>query len=243
MEASIVIPKLEELLHSERAFYLDYSRVDRHQKRVMEISVYIAEIMGLSKEQIDNLRIAARFHDYGKRVWHHEMIHKKREHMDSFELYLVNMHSVASVALIDSELDHVKLEIIDREVIALLNGNYQTIFSMIEDHHENCDGSGHPHGLTASMISLEAQIMRVADSYDSMRSPRLYRSTKNQLMTHEKAAQELADNIGHEFSAEVVKTFLLIPRDKLERLYSGVSRLTKEKQERMYRDTSIVIPN
>jgi len=234
MKASIVIPRLEELLHSDRAYYIDYSRVDRHQQRVMDISVYIAEIMGLPEEQIDDLKISARFHDYGKRIWHPSMLHRKGEVLEKFEVNLIKTHAVVSVILIDNKLDYVKLPEINKEIISILNGSYHNVFDMIKYHHENYDGSGNPHGLNKDFIPLEAQIMRVADSYDAMRSPRLYRSPENQLMVHERAVNELINGAGTEFNPDVVKAFLQIPRDKLEMLYSDVSEITKEKQIKKY---------
>lgn len=234
MQASIVIPKLEELLHSDRAYYIDYSRVDRHQKRVMDISVYIAEIMGLPEEQIDDLKIAGRFHDYGKRIWHPGMIHRKGKRLEPFDVNLIKTHAVASVILIDNKLDYVELHEINKEIRYILNGSYQNIFDMIKCHHENYDGSGNPHGLNKDFIPLEAQIIRVADSYDAMRSPRLYRSPENQLMAHERAVKELINGIGTEFNPYAVIAFLQITRDKLEGLYSDVSEITKEKQVKKY---------
>jgi len=242
MEASIVIPKLEELLHSDRAYYIDYdTRIDRHQQRVMEISVYIAEMMGLSKERIDDLKIAARFHDYGKRFWHPAMLHKKKEVLDPYEAYLIKTHAAASVILIDSKLDHVRLGRINKEVVSLLNESYQNIFDIIKYHHENYDGSGNPYGLNKDQVPLEAQIMRVADSYDAMRSPRLYRSIKNQMMAHQRAVSELVIGMGTEFNPHIVRLFLEIPAGKLQRLYEHVSEITEEKQREKY--GRVMIPN
>ena len=35
-------------------------------------------------------------------------------------------------------------------------------------HHEKLDGSGYPHGLTASEIPIQSQIMTIADIYDAL---------------------------------------------------------------------------
>ena len=42
-------------------------------------------------------------------------------------------------------------------------------------HHENWDGSGHPHGRAGEEIPLEARLTAVADVYDALSSPRAYK--------------------------------------------------------------------
>lgn len=42
-------------------------------------------------------------------------------------------------------------------------------------HHENLDGSGYPQGLAGNAITLEARIIRVADSLIAMTSHRPFR--------------------------------------------------------------------
>src|SRR5690606_6436056 len=40
------------------------------------------------------------------------------------------------------------------------------ILAMIEQHHENYDGSGYPKGLAGSEILQEAQLLAIADELD-----------------------------------------------------------------------------
>jgi len=46
---------------------------------------------------------------------------------------------------------------------------------MILQHHERLDGSGYPRGISAEEILVEARIIAVADTVDSMMSHRPYR--------------------------------------------------------------------
>jgi len=42
-------------------------------------------------------------------------------------------------------------------------------------HHERCDGSGYPYGITAERIDPYAKMVAIADVYDAMTSARVYR--------------------------------------------------------------------
>jgi HD-GYP domain-containing protein (c-di-GMP phosphodiesterase class II) len=46
---------------------------------------------------------------------------------------------------------------------------------MVRGHHERLDGSGYPDALTADELDLETRILAVADVYDALVSPRVYR--------------------------------------------------------------------
>jgi HD-GYP domain-containing protein (c-di-GMP phosphodiesterase class II) len=47
--------------------------------------------------------------------------------------------------------------------------------NIVAGHHERCDGSGYPLGLTGDRISLEARIVAVADVYDALSAVRHYK--------------------------------------------------------------------
>jgi HD-GYP domain-containing protein (c-di-GMP phosphodiesterase class II) len=42
-------------------------------------------------------------------------------------------------------------------------------------HHERCDGTGYPYGLTADRIDTYGKMVAIADVYDAMTSARIYR--------------------------------------------------------------------
>jgi HD-GYP domain-containing protein (c-di-GMP phosphodiesterase class II) len=46
---------------------------------------------------------------------------------------------------------------------------------MVSGHHERLDGSGYPDGLRGAELDLETRILAVADVYDALVSPRVYR--------------------------------------------------------------------
>lgn len=58
-----------------------------------------------------------------------------------------------------------------------LKGNEicETVAAAVLQHHERCDGSGYPYGLTKEEIGLEAKIVMLADVYNAMTSARVYK--------------------------------------------------------------------
>jgi HD-GYP domain-containing protein (c-di-GMP phosphodiesterase class II) len=224
-----VIPRLEEMLDLDHAFYIDYSRVRRHQIRVMEISAEIGRILGLDERKMEILGIAARLHDYGKRIWTPEMIFKKKEKMDEYERDLVYTHPVMSANLI-----RIDLEMYDRCVFEVFSKYYSDVFRIIECHHENYDGSGYPFGLKSGEMPFESEIIHSADAYDAMRSPRLYRGVKHQLISHEAAIRKMKEKSGIEFHPKVAAAFLRIPKEWLESIHESVNSITERKITEMY---------
>ncbi len=78
--------------------------------------------------------------------------------------------------------------------------------SIIRHHHEREDGTGYPDGLYGNRLSLSEEIIIVADAYDAMNSKRAYRASLNPTQIR----QELEENRGTQFNAEVIDVFLRI---------------------------------
>lgn len=82
-------------------------------------------------------------------------------------------------------------------------------------HHERCDGSGYPNGLTKNEIPLEARIMAIADVYDALVSKRVYKDR----MSFEKADEIMMESFGKHFDEDLRK-YYIAARPKLEEYYS-----------------------
>jgi response regulator RpfG family c-di-GMP phosphodiesterase len=63
--------------------------------------------------------------------------------------------------------------------VARRHGFAQAFLQMATDivrhHHERFDGTGYPDGLAGDVIPVAARIMAIADVYDALRSPRVYK--------------------------------------------------------------------
>jgi putative two-component system response regulator len=73
-------------------------------------------------------------------------------------------------------------------------------------HQEHWDGSGYPQGLAGTDIPVSARLMAVADVYDALTSPRLYRPA----FTHETAVELIRQGSGEHFDPNIVDAMLAI---------------------------------
>jgi len=78
------------------------------------------------------------------------------------------------------------------------------IAQTICQHHERCDGTGYPRGLSGSELSMEAQILMVADVVEAMMSHRPYRPA----LGLGKALEEIRTNRGRRYNSAVVSACL-----------------------------------
>jgi HD-GYP domain-containing protein (c-di-GMP phosphodiesterase class II) len=75
---------------------------------------------------------------------------------------------------------------------------------ILTHHHENIDGSGYPRGLKGSEIPIGARALRIADTYNAMMSPRLYRPQKMQ----DEAIRELYMMSGTKLDSSMTPVFI-----------------------------------
>ena len=85
----------------------------------------------------------------------------------------------------------------------LLSANLDDLAQWVAAHHERPDGKGYPHGMEHEVIPLPAMILSVADSYDAMRTDRVYQSA----LSEAEAVAELREHSGSQFDPEVVSAF------------------------------------
>jgi putative nucleotidyltransferase with HDIG domain len=161
-----------------------------HQRRVAHIATSIARELDLSQETIEGIDLAAVVHDVGKVGVPIEILAKPGS-LSETEFMLIKEHS---------ELGHDILKGIDFP---------WPIEEIVNQHHERLDGSGYPNGLSDDIL-LEARIIAVADVIEAMASHRPYRAG----LGIEVALQEIEDNRGIKFDADVVDATLRLFREK-----------------------------
>ena len=70
-------------------------------------------------------------------------------------------------------------------------------------HHEKWDGSGYPYGLRGEHIPLSARVVALADVYDALTNPRVYKPA----MSHKEAVALIVGGAGSHFDPQVVAAF------------------------------------
>ncbi|HEX7636756.1 MAG TPA: HD domain-containing phosphohydrolase [Burkholderiaceae bacterium] len=71
-------------------------------------------------------------------------------------------------------------------------------------HHERWDGAGYPDGLAGRAIPLPARVMAVADVFDALTSPRVYK----QALSPQQARELMAAESGKQFDPVLLGLFL-----------------------------------
>lgn len=153
-----------------------------HSKRVALYSAMLAEKLGLSENDVRNVRIIALLHDIGK-IGVPDSVLKKPGRLTDEEFSLMRQH-----AAIGSEI----LKDIDMVTGISIGAKF---------HHERYDGKGYPDGLKGEEIPFIARIIAVADSYDAMTSNRVYRHH----LTYEQVLSELEKGEGTQFDPVIAK--------------------------------------
>ena len=166
-----------------------------HSKRVGFYAAKIGEAMGLDEETGKLLHESGMLHDVGKIGIRDDILLKPAE-LTSEEERVMQQHPIMGEAILKPLRSLGKVS------------------ELIRCHHEHYDGSGYPNGLKGEEIPLEARIIVVADSYDSMVTDRPYRKR----LTFEEAKDQLLQGRGTQFDPQVVDVFLALLAEKDQRL-------------------------
>lgn len=86
---------------------------------------------------------------------------------------------------------------------------------VVYTHHEKWNGSGYPQGLTGDDIPIPGRLMALADVYDALISPRVYKPG----MTHDQASEIIVRGAGTHFDPDVVSAFL-----DLSPVFTGIAQ-------------------
>lgn len=146
-----------------------------HVERVSTMAVSLGHKMGLSKKELDALRLGGALHDIGK-IAVPSAILSKPGLLTPEERAIMKNHS------------H-----IGYKICMPLKNCLGLALDVIRYHHEKLDGSGYPDGLQGNDIPTVARIMSVVDMYDALVTDRPYRKA----MTKEKAIAILLEEAGN----------------------------------------------
>ncbi len=186
-----------EILNSIRTLVSVINAKDRytygHSERVTYYGHKMAELIGLSEEEIKWVDYASFLHDIGKIEIDRDILNKPSS-LSEEEWLVIKQHPIWGSDMV--------------KPLAKL----RPIVPIIRHHHENYDGSGYPDGLAGDDIPVISRIIRIVDSYDAMTSYRPYRRN----LSSSEALAEIKYYTGIMFDPELVDSFETILEEDLK---------------------------
>jgi diguanylate cyclase (GGDEF)-like protein len=173
----------------------------RPSDMIAALATGLALEMGVPREEIERIRIAALLHDLGKVAIPDDVL---------------DQEAALSASQWQAIGEHPRIG----QVILEQATSLRDAIPVVLHHHERYNGGGYPHGLKGKEIPLGARIVAVADAYHAMVHDRPYKDP----MDHATALAELRFNSGTQFDPEVVEAFCTLyaegaPPDGLEEVY------------------------
>ncbi len=154
----VVSREKETLLRLAKAGEYRDEETGYHVVRMAKYSRQIAEALGLSEMECDEIEYAAPMHDIGKIGIHDDVLLKPGKFEPQEWLTMQQHTTIGHAILSNSQSRYIQTG----SIIAL-------------SHHEKFDGTGYPHGIVGIDIPLVARIVAVADVYDALVSNRPYK--------------------------------------------------------------------
>ena len=172
------VTAIVEALDAKDSYTLGRSR------RVTFYAVKIAKALHLSETSVGKIELAGLLHDIGM-IGVSDDILSKVEKLSQDEYEEIQQHVHHSVKILD-----------DIKQLA-------EVVEIIKYHHEHYDGEGYPYGVKGDEIPIGARIIAVADAFDSMVTPKIYR----QQVVPSEAINKIKEQAGKQFDPIVVDCF------------------------------------
>jgi two-component system response regulator RpfG len=182
----VVLREKETLLRLAKAGEYRDEETGNHVVRMAKYSRQIAEALGLSEAECDEIEYAAPMHDIGKIGIHDDVLLKPGK-LEPQEWLTMQQHTTIGHAILSNSQSRY---IQTGSIIAL-------------NHHEKFDGTGYPHGIAGTDIPLVARIVGVADVFDALLSQRPYKEPWSEA----EAQDYLEQHSGTQFDPICVEAF------------------------------------
>ncbi|GAB6039223.1 hypothetical protein JCM15519_37820 [Fundidesulfovibrio butyratiphilus] len=155
-----------------------------HVQRVGRVSHYLAGQLGLGHEECQLLQLASPMHDVGK-IGIPDAILNKPDRLTAEEFEVIKTHTTIGYDV----LKHSTRPIMKAAAVVALQ------------HHENFDGTGYPQKLAGEDIHIYGRITALADVFDALAHPRIYREAWD----IGKVMDYIASESGKKFDPELVR--------------------------------------
>lgn len=151
---------------------------------------------GLTPTQVDEIARASALHDIGK-IGIPDAILLKPGKLTPEEFETMKTHTTIGCEVLEKFRDNQTDEF------------YRYCYEICRYHHERWDGKGYPDGLVGEEIPISAHIVAIADVYDALVSPRVYKSA----YANNIAYDMILNGECGQFSPDVLECFKLAKED------------------------------
>ncbi len=169
-----------------RALDLRDRDTEDHTQRVAAAAVKLARQIGMSKEELVNVRRGAMLHDIGKMAIPDSILMKKGP-LSADEWQEIRRHPRYAYELL-SPIPYLA-----------------PCLDIPRYHHERWDGTGYPYGLKGKEIPLAARLFAVIDVYDALTATRPYRPGWDPKLARDYVRQEAAKQFDPEITVEFMR--------------------------------------
>lgn len=160
---------------------------------VGSLAAETGRMLGLHRDELDELARAAKLHDVGKLAVPDEILHKEGP-LDEREWAFIRQHTIVG------------------ERILRASPALRSVAEAVRSSHEYWDGTGYPDGLAGDDIPLTSRIILACNAYVAMTSKRPYRGA----LSPADALNELMRLAGTQFDPGVVRVLVAYVRDLQE---------------------------
>ncbi|MDE6888364.1 MAG: response regulator [Eubacterium sp.] len=174
-----------------------------HTQRMKYFTKLILEYMqeyfpqyGLDKYKIDLIVRASVLHDIGK-IGIPDSILLKPGRLTDEEFEIMKSHTT------------IGCEILEKSYRNKDSDFYRYSYDICRHHHERWDGRGYPDHLKGEELSIGVQVVSVADVYDALVSPRVYKKP----FSREEAYDMILSGECGQFSPDVLKCLAIAKED------------------------------
>lgn len=138
-------------------------RIKYFTKTLLELLMKNFPEYGLNEKQIDEMVRAAALHDIGK-IAIPDSILLKPGTLTPEETAVMRTHTSVGCDILKRFCENQKDDF------------YRYCYEICKYHHERWDGNGYPEHLAGNTVPICAQVVAIADAYDELVSPRVYKS-------------------------------------------------------------------
>ena len=153
-----------------------------HSVEVSKLAGRLGDHLDLTNMECELLRTAGSLHDLGKIGVRDDILNKPGP-LTEDEWEIMRTHPTIGAEMIEK------------------HSALKDAAPHVRHHHERWDGTGYPSGLKGDKIPFGARILSVADSFDTITGPRIYRHSR---MTPIEGVENISQRAGHWYDPNVV---------------------------------------